>query len=296
MPEVVSLAQGALCISIDVEAMWGVWDHATLAEARLCAEREGPTIDRLLATFAKYDAPATWAIVGRLLDAEPGFDGLVGPRDAWYTPDVAEKVATDRVAHEVGSHSYAHVYYASIPEAEARDDLARVRSTHEARGLDCTSFVFPRNAIAHVEALSEAGIRVFRSVDQGILLRATELSSRLRAPVNLAEKAFGLPSPVVLPVVHEGGVVELPSSTLLIGRNGMRKVVLPQVMRHKLVAATRRASREQKIFHLWFHPSNFYHDPDTQFGLLEAALAEARDLRERGKLAIRTMGSFAGAA
>ena len=38
--DVIRLRRGAFCISIDLELLWGVWDHVTASDARECADLE----------------------------------------------------------------------------------------------------------------------------------------------------------------------------------------------------------------------------------------------------------------
>ncbi|NUP05117.1 MAG: polysaccharide deacetylase family protein [Polyangiaceae bacterium] len=290
-------SRGSLCISIDLEGLWGTWDRVTPREATKCGALERLVVLRLLELFDRYRVPATWAIVGRLFDASRGFDGLLGPRDGWYLPDLVDQIRNRRTAHEIGSHSYGHVYFHQIEEEAASEDLVRAADLHRRHGLSFDSFVFPRNGVSKLDALRRAGIRVFRSVDAGILKILDDVAPRLRPLANLGEKILGLPAPLVLPrVQRDHGLVELPSSTLLLGRQGVRRTIRPSVMRQKLVRATQRAAEQKKVFHLWFHPSNFYDETDTQLAILESALAEAAALRDKGNFAVLRMGDFAAAA
>ncbi len=291
-----AIPRGILTISIDVEILWGVWDLAAKKSERHCAELERDITRRLLELFQKYQVRATWAIVGRLLDQERGFDGLRGTPDCWFAPDIVEAIRTDAVAHEIGSHSYRHIYFHASTREQVLDDLRRAEAVHAAHGLPFTSFVFPRNQVGHLDVLAEVGLRVYRSTDAGILRWAEERAGRLRPAFNLADKALALPSPVVRPVLHDNGLIELPSSMLLMARNGMRRLVHPRALARKLTDGVRRAARERAMFHLWFHPSNFYGETDEQLAILERGLIEAAALRDRGQLDIRTMGDFAALA
>jgi hypothetical protein len=293
VPQTQALARGALTISIDLEILWGIWDKPISRRALRGAEFEREICARLLGLFRRYDAAVTWAIVGRLLDDSRGFDGLIGPRRFWYAPDVIELIQADRIKHEIGSHTFSHVDFGSTPREHLAEDLERARQVHRARGLAFDSFVFPRNHVGHLDLLKSAGLRVFRSTDEGLLRWAENHVPRARALLNIAEKALALPSPVVRPLHHENGLVELGSSMLLLGRSGPRRVVSPAAVRKKLVEGVRRAATEGAIFHLWFHPSNFYDEPETQFELLESCLSEAASLRSRGELDVRPMGDFA---
>jgi hypothetical protein len=79
----------------------------------------------------------------------------------------------------------------------------------------------------------------------------------------------------------------------VLGRNGPRRFVLPQVTRAKLLIGLKRAARSGGTFHLWFHPSNFYYRCDEQLATLGWFLARAADAAGRGQIEFRTMGSYA---
>src|SRR6185503_4880470 len=85
----------------------------------------------------------------------------------WYAPEVVETVRAARTPQDIGSHSYAHVYFGQTEREALRRDLAAARRVHDRHGLPFVSFVFPRNQVAHVDLLREAGVKVFRSVDHG---------------------------------------------------------------------------------------------------------------------------------
>jgi hypothetical protein len=289
------MPRGALTISIDLELLWGVWDVLTPYHVSRCLERERTICERLLALFDRHDVPVTWAVVGRLVDESRGFDGLRGEPSCWYAPDIVDAIRGARVDHDIGSHSYAHIDFARASDDAAADDLGQARRAHDATGIDFSSFVFPRNKVGNRAALRRAGVRVYRSTDDGLLRWFENHAPRLRPVANLAEKALPITAPTVLPIAHDDGLVELPSSLLLMGRNGARRLATPTALRAKLRRSVARAAERRECFHLWFHPSNFYEDMDVQLDTLEVALAEAARLRLRGDLDVRTMASFAGA-
>jgi hypothetical protein len=109
---------------------------------------------------------------------------------------------------------------------------------------------------------------------------------------NLTDKVLPVPPPPVLAEKYDG-LIETPGSMLLLGRNGIRRLALPRVTRAKLAAGLSGAQRTGGIFHLWFHPSNFYYRHEEQFATLAWFLARAAEEAGRGYLDIRTMGSYA---
>ena len=289
--------RGSVCISIDLELAWGVWDRPSRTNARyhaLCAAQESTIVATLLELFDRHGIGATWAIVGRLLERDDRAAASTphGER-IWYAPDLVEKIATARPAHEIGSHSHAHVYFQESDGDTVRADLLAARAIHERHGLSFRSFVFPRNQVAHLDTLREVGLRVFRGDDQGwfvdIKRRLGGTAGRL---ANLVDKALPIPPAVVTPL-ERGGLTELPGSMLLLARSGFRRIVHPAAAIAKARSGLEAASRYGRVFHLWFHPSNFYYETDRQFSVLDRILGRAAHMRDRGEIDIRTMGSFA---
>jgi peptidoglycan/xylan/chitin deacetylase (PgdA/CDA1 family) len=99
---------GALCIFIDLELVWGMWDIPSAAYHRCCAEKERAVVSAPLDLFASRSVPATWAIVGRLLDPSGEAPDAIGlGKLIRYAPDLVDAIRTAAHGHDVGSHSFA---------------------------------------------------------------------------------------------------------------------------------------------------------------------------------------------
>lgn len=284
------MAVGSFCVSIDVERAWGIWDKPSPEYWRRCLEAEQRIVERLIQVFDRYEVAGTWAVVGRLMDRDvtrPGEPAL------WFAPECVDAIRAARCPQEIGSHSYEHVYYGEIDRETAMRDLASARRVHATRNLEWTSFVFPRNGVAHLDVLAAQGLKVFRSVDHGLHMSVRRRFGHTAGRVaNLVDKLLPLPPVAVEPIVHANGLVEIPTSMLLMSRQGMRRAVHPRILELKAFQGLGAAVRTSNVFHLWFHPSNFYYETDTQFRIFENILRRVRTLREAGKLQSRTMGSF----
>lgn len=286
--------RGAFTLSVDLEVVWDLQPPIPPRRQR-SAEDEPRILDNVLELLDRHGVPATFAVVGGLLR---------GPDDArskwpWRAPELVERIRRAAVPHEIASHSVTHPSFDSLDEAAATLEFERARAIHRQEGVDCTSFVFPWNRVAHVEALARSGFEVYRSVDAGALGLARAHAPALSRVVSLVTKAIPSTPPLVLPRRHRFGarsIVEIPSSLLLIGRGGLRRMVRPSVTTRKIHRGLHAAAREAKVFHLWFHPSNFYEDAKTQYAILDRGLAEARRLADEGKLDLRTMASYAKVA
>jgi hypothetical protein len=283
------LERGVFCISIDLELGWGYVDNPTAEHMRLVQRLERGVIRRLLEIFGKYEIPATWATVGRLLEKEAELTGQSAthvPEESWYAPDVLDQIRNAKPEHEIGSHSFAHIIYSKATREQAAADLDAAARVHKAHGLDFVSFVFPDNKVNHLDLLRERGIRVFRSG------ASTETLSRFGRLGRVVDKFLPTPPGTVQPILHANGLIELPGCLPLIGRNGIRRFIAPRVVVHKARCALARAASTKSVFHFWFHPHNFYFGLETQFDLLEAIVALASERRAKHLIHIWPMKRF----
>lgn len=285
--------RGALCISIDLELAWGYWDTITNQTIKECVSLERPIISRILALFRRHDVQATWAIVSALID--PKAPRQAGDMAAWYAPDVISEIVNSAPKQEIGSHSYAHVYYGKALRAAVADDLACAKALHSQHSLPFDSFVFPQNLIGQVDLLAASGIKVFRGLDRGMPYLPGQIGRRLGRVANFVDKLLPIEPPAVQPIIQPANIVELPGSTFMMGRNGIRRFIHPGLFEIKCKRGIDAAveSTDARVFHLWFHPSNFYHQPEVQFAILNNILAHAAQYRDRAQLSILPMGEFA---
>ena len=285
------MAKGKLTISIDLELAWGFWDLLTSEILRMSEAAERPICHRLIELFDRYHIPATWAVVAAVLDRASAQD-RPGNEASWYAPEIIERIRAAKTAHEIGSHGGRHVYYDRMSAGEAADDLAFVKQIHRDNGLALDSFVFPRNAVGHLDLLARAGLRTFRGPDTGWVRLAPALGSSLGKVVTFADKILPLP-PTPARAQTSGGLIDIPGSMLLPGRDGARRFILPKVSRAKLAMGLAWARRSGQTFHFWFHPCNFYYRAEEQFATLDWFLAHAAEEASRGRIEICTMGAYA---
>jgi peptidoglycan/xylan/chitin deacetylase (PgdA/CDA1 family) len=285
------MAAGKLTISVDLELAWGVWDHLTPDDLRLAESAERPICAALIELFDRHQVPATWAVVAALLD-EASAAARPGPKACWFAPDIVERLIKSRAGHEIGSHSGRHIYFDSASAAEARADLEFARHLHRAHGLSFDSFVFPRAATGHLDIVADVGLKVVDNGDVGWVESARALGRRAGKIANLTDKLLPIP-PRPATVERRGKLIHIAKSMLLMGRNGLRRFVLPPVTRAKLRSGLARAQTTGGTFHLWFHPSNFYFRRAEQLATLDWFLDHAANEAASGRIEIRTMGWYA---
>lgn len=307
-----------IIISIDFEYAIGYADVELSEDQKVLVRKESEVSTQILALFEKYNTPATWAIVGHLLEDDCSVkEGRVHsnfPAEVYNDSDldwfahhpksgdqtdplwfdsagVINRVRSSVVGHEIASHSYAHILYGAPnikPEAIAAD-LDGIKKIHKQHNLPLVSFIFPRNQEGYHQKLSEIGITCFRGQSKFWYMLLPGPFGRL---ARLVDYLFPH-SRTVLPSLHLSGLVNIPDSLLLLGRNGLRKLITPDMMKRKIKAGINRAVKRKEIFHLWFHPSNFSYDTDTQLAILEDVLRYATKLRAQGMMDVSTMETVA---
>jgi SAM-dependent methyltransferase len=311
--------QGTFVVSIDLELAWGGCDIPLSRESAQGLGKERQIVAALLRLLHEYGVSATWAVVGHLFEeqpcahdhgrAHPEFPRPVyanEPRDwffqhpphgqtdpLWSAPDVIEMVRRASPAQEFGTHTYAHLILdeTRINPAAVAIDLAIAKSRHHAAGLPFEVMVFPRNHVGCLETVAASGIKTYRG--PGANPPVNGPLRAIRRVSNLMRYLAARTPPVFTPRIDEWGMVDVPGSMLLLGRDGIRSHIRPLNLRRMASKGLRRAVREQAVFHLWFHASNLAHDTDVQLQTLREILQEAADLRDRGLLRIMPMGDVA---
>lgn len=307
-------------LSLDTELVWGSFDIVSPATFDAHYPELRKVIAGILEALQEREMAATWAVVGHLfLDScSRGPDGRAHPdmprpqlswhpgdwygqdpcstrslEPLWYGDDIVDLLLRARVPQEVGSHSFSHIPYGDPGcSAEVVDaDLVQCTKLAAARGLTLRSFVFPRNSEGHHDLLRQHGFTAFRGEDTTWF---ENLPGQLSRAGRLADQALPVVAPpVTTPSEALPGLWNIPGSMLLIGRRGPRKLVPAAAPVAKAKAGLARAVRENKVFHLWFHPFNLAADRERALEGFRAILTEVARLRDSGVLDVRTMGDLA---
>jgi hypothetical protein len=312
------LEKGKFTISIDHESALGYADYDLSDSDKKRIEGEIFIVRRLISLFEQYNIPATWGVVGHLIDRGCPWDAETphpeykrpvheGEEKDWFrehppkneyenplwfdTENLISMVRSSPVGHDIGSHSYAHIMYdeekTNIESIKA--DLKNIGRVHRVHDVPLTSFIFPRNIGGYYRYLKLNGFTTYRGVSPKWYEDKKGWKKRLSHFID-----YMLPTGrTSTPDIENFGLVNIPDSMLLIGRNGPRGLLTPKIMVRKAKIGLKMAIRKKEVFHLWFHPSNFSYDTEDQFDIFEEILKEASRLRDEGKLEIQTMEDIA---
>ncbi len=308
-------SKGKFVISLDTEFAWG---RIGVEEKKMFYpffEKTSKIIDKLLELFEKYNTPATWAIVGRLLEDEknpsPYFnqdlnsffseidnsiyqDAILNDKKNSFLFDtqLVDNIKSYKTKHELATHTYNHAFWGEVKDRELLEkDMEAAKAMAIKHDHEIRSIVFPKNQIGHREVLKKYGILTYRSPD---LYWYSDFPKLVQKIIRQVDSFLPTPARTVEASVDELGLVKIPGSLLFrISHLGMKKNYPTASLKIKAIKGLRQAAKDSKIIHLWFHPFNFGYKEEEHFQALEAVLQEAKRLREAGKIETVTMGSIA---
>jgi len=277
---------GTFILSLDCEGKWGVADHLSprwqrdLTEARLKEAYRA-----IAALLAKAGVSATFAftelflrsrdellalptdeIAERLPYARPAFRDLLHGSGEGWTGEWA--LAAIGAGHEVASHGVTHTPWTDMTADQARYELSLVPIE---RGR---TFIHPRNAIAHLDLLAEAGFTGYRLARP----RSSRVAS-LAGELNILAAAEPSPPPAPLQPIPAGYFINWLS--------GPRRLVPTWATRRRARHVLEQAARTGGVAHFWTHPENVAAAPATLRNLA-AVVEEAAAMREAGRIEIMT--------
>lgn len=314
-----TLERGAFVVSIDTEMAWGEAHHRGTASSSTGRTYDGEreVIAQILATFARYEISATWAVVGHLFLDQCHDEGsgphpeLVRADYTWldgdwfdvdpcssladdpsyYGPDIVNAILACPTPQEIGSHSFSHLIVddpACTPEVFT-SELAAATKAAAPWGIELRSFVYPRNSIAQVERLAEHGYRSYRGkrLSPSFAGRPAWQQRALR----FVDRVYPLAGSVARPVRHASGVWNIPQSCYLLAPPAPTRRWRPTRPTYGPIARLRQAARHQSVFHMWFHPHNIV-GRSGALQTLERICAAAARLRDAGRLDVVTMGDL----
>ncbi|OFW61906.1 MAG: hypothetical protein A2133_03005 [Actinobacteria bacterium RBG_16_64_13] len=319
---------GVLVVSLDFELYWGMRDVVSLRRYADNLAGVQEAIPRLLSLFVDRGIHATWAAVGFLLCTDrndllaslptkiPHYaDETLSPylgmheldeidqHDVYYfAPQLVRSIlATPH--QELGTHTFSHYYCLEEGPTldDFREDLQAVVHIAERYHVRPVSLVFPRNQVsaAHLDIARDLGFVAYRGTEKSWPYRpkgGSDQSSVIRRLTRLLDAyvcLFG--SQTYLPQHCEALPVNIPSSRFL--RPYSRRLARLEPLRlHRISAQLTVAARENRVFHIWWHPHNFGVDLEKNLENVERIMDKYAELQAAYGMRSLNMGELAALA
>jgi hypothetical protein len=156
------------------------------------------------------------------------------------------------------------------------------------------SFAFPRNEVGHLDVLKEYGFVSYRGPEPQGDGRKNRMTA-LRRLSNLWDVLTAAEPPVVLPALTDSGVWNIPGSMIYFPMHGLRRYIPVSWRVRRAIKGLNAAVERRRVFHLWFHPTNFADETEAMFSGLREILDRAAALRASNELAVLPMAALAPA-
>ena len=308
------MTQPTVVISLDLELSWGSFDLSfgdhLLEMGRWTHDIGAPN---LLKHLLSNGLSATWAIVGAMMRpslpdvsgvpevhyphfSKPWFSYVPKEGDElnhpeWFGASLVRMIKNARPEQEIGFHSFSHVPFGwrGMTRERAIAEYRYCVKVARELGIPATCFVFPRNSVAYLAELRDAGFTCFRDVDE---LPVRFASNKLRSIAMVCADFAGLSPRMVEPSLKEG-IVSIPGSLMVRYAAGWRKYIPDSSRLRRLKKGLERVRRSGGVFHVWFHPENLYAEWPRLETVVARFLEEVGILARSGEVRCLTMGQLA---
>ena len=308
------MTRPTVVISLDLELSWGSFDLSygddLLKMGRWTHDVGAPN---LLNHLTRNGLSATWAIVGAMMRrslpdvsslpevryphfAKPWFsyipkDGDEYTHPEWFGASLVEMIRNATPEQEIGFHSFSHVPFGErgMTRERAIAEYRYCAQIAKELGIPKSSFVFPRNSVAYVAELRDAGFNCFRDVDR---LPMRFANAALNSLGMIWADFVGTAPCMVEPSLKEE-IVSIPGSLLIRYAAGWRKFIPDSSRLRRLRKGLELARRSRGVFHVWFHPENLYAEWPRVENVVARFLDELGVLVRNGDVRCLTMGQLA---
>ena len=128
--------------------------HDFYPESRV-GEIEEQALPVIVDMFNDFKIPVTFAVRGQLTEVDD--DSFIS------------LLLNSPVKHDIGAHGYSHRKFSDMSHDEAESELNKLSVGMKKFGIVPKSFVFPKQAVSHIDLLKKFGYECFRA--EGRLLK-----------------------------------------------------------------------------------------------------------------------------
>jgi hypothetical protein len=299
---------------LDLELSWGTFDLSynddLLKMARWTHDIGAP---QLLNHLTSNGLSATWAMVGAMMRSTlPDISGLPEiryrhfskpwfsyvPKEGdeathpeWFGAHLVEMIRRAQPEQEIGFHSFSHVPFGlqGMTKERAIAECRYCAQVARDLGIPATSFVFPRNLVAYLRELRNAGFDCFRDVDEIPLC----FKNRTLTSIGMILADFVGLSPRLIEPSFKEGLVSIPGSLMIRYAAGWRKYIPDSSRLGRLRKGLERVRRSGGVFHVWFHPENLHAEWPRLENVVARFLEELGNSVRNGDVRCLTMGQLA---
>lgn len=303
--------KGSFIISLDFELHWGVAELWSLKDRKDYFDTTRASIPQVLELFCQNQIHATWATVGFLFaknkeqllriipskkpsyddqklsyyslidDNEVGFNEIYDP---YHYASSLIQLILDTPHQELGTHTFAHYYCNEKGQTKEQFDAdlkAAQRIAKENFDFELQSLVFPRNQFNsdYLEIAYQNGIKIVRSnPDVWFWNHHSKWFPLARALDTLMPISNSLT--FNQNNLSKDKVLLLPASRFL-RPYSKKESVIQKIKVNRIKSEMTFAAKQNKSYHLWWHPHNFGYDLDENMQMLREIICHYNFLHQK---------------
>jgi len=319
----VKINNGGFVISLDFELFWGVKDTANEAYKQNILGVHN-VLPKILELFDAYNVNATVATVGfiffqnkeeLLLNLPSLKPTYINTKCSPYEDNFIENIKDENNDMffalslidllkkqnniEIGTHTFCHYYCwekgQTIEQFEA--DIQAAVETAKQNGIYIKSIVFPKNNInkEYLSVLLKYGITSYRGNPNSFFENTTNTFSRIKNRIlRLLDTYIDVGGSNLIAysdIFCNKSLINIPASRFLRPYNA-KLSIFDGLKLNRIKKEMTKAAKENKIYHLWWHPHNFGINMEKNLSMLENILKHYKYLNEKYKFNSYTMNQL----
>ena len=305
-------------ISLDYELRWGVFNvFDERYDDNLLGARQ--VIPQILNLFKEHRIKATWAIVGLLFNStkeefyknkpllEPSYNvdannpylEEIGDSEEFDKIHYAESIV--KMIHkfpgqEIGSHTYSHFNCKnkSHTRGEFESDIrSAVKVAKDKLNINMASFVFPKNEINlnYLAIIKKYNFTHYRGNPNNIIYSKGHNSKNITFRIiRLLDSYLNITGYQVSNVSSDHDMVNVIGNRMLRPFNQI--ILLNKLMLKRIKDEMLFAAKNNKNYHLWWHPHNFGINIEDNLNNLSEILDQYKYLNEHYGMCSATMSEI----
>ena len=296
--------KGTVTFSFDCEGKWGMTDISTEWDVNLTRAKLLKAYEFILETLKENDISATFAFVGAYTESREVFLDETLPclssnsysswldyskhrimdkaEEGWFMPELLN-IVKEYKTHEIATHGYTHIPFSMLDKADARTEFKLIRRWAEKNKIECSTMVYPRNIIEHLDLLTEHGILGYRDIPDTISNRQVpKLLKALIEEIWIFKKSQQ---------IKKSDPFKIPGGTFINWRYGFRNYIPPLVSLLKYKRMINDAKMQNGVAHFWTHPHNFITSPSTKT-LFRKLCEEVSKQRNESTIVVKKQNDF----
>lgn len=319
------MREGKFVISLDYELMWGVRDKKTVFSYGKSIVSGKSALISTIELLERYGCNATVATVGLLFlknkndiisnipnELPTYVDTNLSPYrfiieelkesgnfDSAYFGYELTKRLQQYSNVEIATHTFSHYYCLEKGQTifQYEQDLQKAISVAKREGSNIRSIVFPRNQFnnSYLRSSKNAGINSYRGNPNHRIYRSSSGNeeSLLKRLLRLLDTYINLTGHHCydLKINNEELPLNIPGSRFLKPYSSSLKQFDPLKL-NRIKKSMTFAAKNNKIYHLWWHPHNFGNQPEKNLEFLKKILQHYIFLKEKYSFSCQSMNEI----